>query len=67
MYDEYSNLTNSDSKDRDGYYHFQFHNNFMEPQKWFQMFLTWINNRNQTPGVGVVLQQVPENLIKSTT
>ena len=34
---EDSNLTRSDSEDSDGYSHFKFHKNFMEPQKRFQM------------------------------
>ena len=36
----------------------------MEPQKGFQMFYTESCKRDQTPGVGVVLQQAPEKCIK---
>ena len=61
---EESNPTRSDSEDIDGDSHFQFHNNVVEPQKGFQMFKTERNNRNHTPGVGVVLQQDPEKRTK---
>ena len=61
---EESNPTRSDSEDIDGDSHFQFHNNVVEPQKGFQMFHTERNNCNQTPGVGVVLQQAPGKCIK---
>ena len=39
----------------------------MKPQKGFQMFHTENNNRYQTPGVGVLLQQAPEKRIKKVT
>ena len=39
----------------------------MKPQKGFQMFHTENNNRYQTPGVGVLLQQAPEKRIKKAT
>ena len=35
----------------------------MEPHKGLQMFQIEINNRYQTPGVGVVLKQAPEKCI----
>ena len=62
--DEDSDLTNSDSEDINGYSHFRFHNNVMEPHKGFQMFQTERNNRDQNPGVGVVLQKAPKKRIK---
>ena len=61
---EYFNLTISDSEDSNGDSHFKFHNNVTEPYKGFQMFHTEKNNQNQTPGVGVILQQAPGNTIK---
>ena len=60
---EESELTSSDSEDSAGYYHFQFHKNVMEPQRGFQILQTERNNRDQTAGVGVVLQQLPEKRI----
>ena len=62
--DEDSDLTNSDSEDINGYSHFRFHNNVMEPHKGFQMSQTDSNNHYQTPVVVVVLQQAPEKRIK---
>ena len=61
---EDSDLTSSDSQDSDGDSYFQFHKNFMEPQKGFQMFQIERNNRYHTPGVDVVLQWAPEKRIK---
>ena len=61
---EDSDITSSDSENSDGNSHFQFHKNVMEPQKGFQMFQTERNNRDQTPGVGAVLQQAPGKRIK---
>ena len=52
---EDSNLIRSDSDYIDGDSNIQFHNNVTEPQKGFQMFQTYRNNREYTPGVGVVL------------
>ena len=59
-----SDHNSSDSEDSDVNSHFEFHNNSMEPHKGFQMFHIERNNCNQTPGVGVVLQQAPEKCIK---
>ena len=49
-------LTRSTSEYSDEDLHFHFYNNIMEPQKGLKMFQTERKNRNQTPGVGVVLQ-----------
>ena len=59
-----SDHNSSDSEDSDVNSHFEFHNNSMEPHKGFQMFHIERNNCNQTPGVGVVLQQAPGNSVK---
>ena len=59
-----SDHNSSDSEDSDVNSNFEFLNNTMEPQKGFQMFHTERNNCNQTPGVGVVLQQAPGKCIK---
>ena len=61
---EDSNLASSDSEDRDVDSKSQFHNSVTEAQKGVKMLQTDNSNRDQTPGVGVVLKQAPGKRIK---